>query len=176
MSGKEYVKNSIRLVKSMVEKKGLQLQTGKSMNRPMRKEYRPELDISPELSKEEHAEYQQLIGMLGWATELGRIDILFELSLLSSHLALPCEGHLEAVYGIFAYLDKHLDCNLVFDYYKPKIDTSSFTSTDWSKSLYWDHPEEVPPKALQPLGNEVQMVCFVDASHAGEYYSRRSYL
>ena len=33
--------------------------------------------------------YQELIGILRWAVELGRIDITMEVSMLSSHLALP---------------------------------------------------------------------------------------
>ena len=153
MSGRDYVKNSVRLVKDILDKKGLQLRTGKSNNRPMKKEYRPELDVSPELDKEEHAKYQQLIGMLHWATELGRVNILFQVSLLSSHLALPREGHLEAFYGVFAYLEKHLDCNLVFDDYKPTINALSLGSSDWSKSLHGDQPEEVPYSSLEkPFG------------------------
>jgi hypothetical protein len=30
-----------------------------------------------------------------WMVELGRIDIATEVSMLSSYLACPCEGHLE---------------------------------------------------------------------------------
>eukprot|EP00980_Cylindrotheca_fusiformis_P022681 scaffold9562_cov73-Cylindrotheca_fusiformis.AAC.1 len=62
MSGKDYIKNAIKLVKGMLEKKGQALTNGKSMERPMRKDYRPELDVSPELGKAETAEFQQLIG------------------------------------------------------------------------------------------------------------------
>ncbi len=39
--------------------------------------------------------YQEIIGSLRWAVELGRVDILLEVSLISKHLALPREGHLE---------------------------------------------------------------------------------
>ena len=48
--------------------------------------------------------YQQYIGVLRWACELGRIDILTEVSVLSQHLCNPREGHLDAVYRIFNYL------------------------------------------------------------------------
>ena len=47
--------------------------------------------------------------------ELGRVDILYEVSCLSSHLAMPRVGHLEAVYNIFGYISKHLESTLVFD-------------------------------------------------------------
>jgi N-acyl-L-homoserine lactone synthetase len=51
--------------------------------------------------------YQLLIGILRWAVELGHVDIITEVSmLLSSHLALPREGHLGAVFYIFAYTKK----------------------------------------------------------------------
>jgi len=57
--------------------------------------------------------YQGLIGILRWAVELGRIDIFVEVSMLSSHNAMPRVGHLEAVYHIFAYLKKHENSTLV---------------------------------------------------------------
>jgi len=40
--------------------------------------------------------------------ELGRVDIIMEVSLLASQMAMPCEGHLEAVFHIFGHLkQKH---------------------------------------------------------------------
>jgi len=96
MSSNDYVTNAIKVVKDMLTERGLQLPTGKTTRRPMRKDYRPELDVSPECNEKGTQEFQQLIGILRWAAELGRIDYLYELSLLSSHLAMPHEGHLEA--------------------------------------------------------------------------------
>jgi hypothetical protein len=40
------------------------------------------------------------------AIELGRIDIVTEVSMLASQMALPREGHLVAVLRIFSYLKK----------------------------------------------------------------------
>jgi hypothetical protein len=37
--------------------------------------YRPELDVANELSPQEAAYYQSLIGALRWIVELGRVDI-----------------------------------------------------------------------------------------------------
>ena len=48
------------------------------------------------------AYYQSLIGILRWIVELGRVDVCLEVSMMSSHLALPREGHLEQVLHIFA--------------------------------------------------------------------------
>ena len=53
--------------------------------------------------------------MLRWAIELSRIDICYKVSVLSQHLALPRQGHLEMVYHIFAYLNKHENSKIVFD-------------------------------------------------------------
>jgi hypothetical protein len=53
----------------------------------MRSDYKPELDTSPELAAEGHSYYKELIGILRWAVELGRLDILLEVSLMSTYLA-----------------------------------------------------------------------------------------
>ena len=49
--------------------------------------------------------------MLRWSIEIGRIDILTEVSCLSQHLCSPSEGHLDAVYCIFRYLQRNLGKN-----------------------------------------------------------------
>ena len=76
-------------------KKGQKLQT-KAKN-PLSSKYRPEVDISDELDEDEASYFQSLIGVLCWIMELGRVDICCELSMLSSHLALLRQGHLEEV-------------------------------------------------------------------------------
>ena len=57
--------------------------------------YQPKLDVSTELNPRDASQYQSLIGILRWIVELGRVDICCEMSMLSSHLAMPREGHLE---------------------------------------------------------------------------------
>ena len=176
MSGKDYIKSAIVQARKMLERKSRALPTGKQVNRPMRKDYRPELDVSLELGPEETAEYQQLIGMLRWGVELGRIDYSYELSLLSSHLAMPREGHMEAVYGIFGYLaQEKSNTTLVFDALVPKVSMDSFPDAEWTKSIYGEGEEELPRKRLEPLGLPMRMVCFVDASHSGDLATRRSH-
>ena len=69
----------------------------------MMSNYVPELDATLELSPSGTQYYQELIGILRWATELGRVDILLEVSLLSQYQASPCEGHMEQALHIFAY-------------------------------------------------------------------------
>jgi hypothetical protein len=56
--------------------------------------YKPELDESTELDPTRENFYQSQIGILRWCVELGRIDITTEVSMLSTYLCLPREGHL----------------------------------------------------------------------------------
>jgi hypothetical protein len=60
---------------------------------PMVSSYVPELDGTPELEPDELQYFQELIGMLRWATEIGQVDILHEVSILSQYQASPREGH-----------------------------------------------------------------------------------
>ena len=72
---------------------------------PLPGSYKPELHISPELNDALTSRFQQLIGILRLAVELGRVDIYYEAAILSQYLALPREGHLEGAYHIFAYVE-----------------------------------------------------------------------
>lgn len=134
---------------------------------------RPELDVSPELDPDDASHYQSLIGILRWIVELGRIDICCEVSMLSSHLALLCEGHLQQEYHIFAYLKQKHNACLVFDATYPIADSSDFPKPDWS-SFYGNVQEEVPNNAPEPLGYEFVMRAYVGADHACDKLTRRS--
>ena len=63
--------------------------------------------------------------------EIGRIDILLEVSLLSTHLSLPREGHMEQVLQIFGYLKIHKKIRLLFDCSYPRISYKLFKEYDW---------------------------------------------
>ena len=90
------------------------------------KDYLPELDISEKLNPEEANYYKSLIGIVRWMIELGRIDMVTEVLLLSSFLAIPRLGHLEAVFFIFAYLDNKHNARMIFDPTYPEIEMSDF--------------------------------------------------
>ena len=66
--------------------------------------YAPEMDTTEPFDLECSSFYQHLIGVTHWMVELGHIDFATEISLLSSHLAYPREGHLEAALHVMAYL------------------------------------------------------------------------
>jgi hypothetical protein len=105
--------------------------------------------------------------------ELGCIDIITEVSMLSTHLFLSREGHLEAVFHVFAYLGLHHHARVVCDPTYPAVDTGTFIKTDW-KSMYGDVKEMIPSDAPVTRGNEVDLRLFVDSDHAGEKFIRRS--
>ena len=60
--------------------------------RPYSSSFRPELDFTEELGEELTNRYQQLIGVLRWSIELGRIYILTEVSFFISTLVFPKRG------------------------------------------------------------------------------------
>ena len=55
--------------------------------------------------------------------ELGRIDITCEVSMMSSHMALPRVGHLDQLFHMFAYLKRNHNTELVFDPSDREINT-----------------------------------------------------
>jgi hypothetical protein len=93
MSPDLYVKRAIADVERELSEVGEQLITRATT--PTSQDYRPELDVSDELDAKRTTYYQGLIGILRWMCELGRIDILVPVSMLSRYLANPRQGHLE---------------------------------------------------------------------------------
>jgi hypothetical protein len=173
MSSSKYVQEAIKNVKRWLEERDQKLPSRCST--PLPTLYRPELDdISPELNADDANYFQSVIGIVCWAIELGRIDITTEMPMLSSHLALPHEGHLVGAFHIFAYLEKKHNARMVFDStYYPVVDKSVIPTHDW-KDVYGNVQEAIPSNAPEPLGKEVVIRCFVDADHAGDKLSRRS--
>lgn len=172
-SSEEYVKNACDMVKEYLDKEDMKLWS-KGADLPGSTSYRPELDVSENLGEEEIRWYQQLIGMLRWATELGRVDILFEVARLSSFNAFPRRGHLLAVYKIFSYLCKHERSALVFDPRVPNLQ-ADFVKREWSEFYPDIGAEERPENAPLMRGTNIHTSCFVDADHAGNAVTRRSH-
>ncbi|KAL7545123.1 hypothetical protein ACHAWF_008481 [Thalassiosira exigua] len=92
------------------------------MRHPTPSGYKPELDTTEECDAKHHSQFQQLIGILRWAVELGRIDIHIEVAIMSQYSANPRVGHLEEVYCIFHYLKRNQMKLLVMDPATPAID------------------------------------------------------
>ena len=136
-----------------------------------RETYVSELDESTELDFERTNYYQSQVGVLHWTVELGRVDIIMEVSTLASHMAFPREGHLEAVFHVFAHLN---NARLVLDPLYPEIDEKNFQRHDW-KNFYGDVKEAIPTDAAELRGKEVELHLYVDSDHAGDKRTRRSH-
>jgi hypothetical protein len=92
--------------------------------------------------------------------------------MMSSHLALPHEGHLRELYHIFGYLKAHSNAEMVFDPTPVQPDLNLFKRADWSFSPYDGETlkEEFPADMPQPLGPSMTMRVFVD----GDQLTHRS--
>ena len=116
--------------------------------------------------------------------ELGRVDICTEVSMMSSQLALPRVGHLDALMHMFAYLKTHQNSEMVFDPSEPAIEVDAFPREDWGLSIYGDAVEELPPQKSwedggpadmpEPRGKGFRMVVYVDCDLGGDLVTRRS--
>jgi hypothetical protein len=90
MSLEQYIKAAtIANVETKLDKDGQQLPS--RCLTPMKSGYRPKVDVSSELKLDGIRYLQELISILRWVCELGRVNIVTEVSLLLSHLALPRE-------------------------------------------------------------------------------------
>ena len=143
---------------------------------PMSYDYALEMDVSRELNPQELTFYQEIIGMLRWGIEIGRVDITMEVSLLSGYQASPRIGHLEQLLHVVALLKKKPKLTLYFDPEEPIIDELSFNGESRERFLehYRDAVEETPNNMPMPRGRPVRTTAFVDASHAGDKRTRRS--
>ena len=73
--------------------------------------------------------------------ELDCIDITGEVSTISLYIYLPCEGYLEKVSYMFAYLKHKHNISLILDPAYPLIEYRKFPLNDWSK--FYREPKEI---------------------------------
>ena len=67
-------------------------------------DYAPETDEDPALDQDLESWYHYLIGTLRWMVEIGRVDIITDMSVMASQMDMPREGNLEAVLHVFVFL------------------------------------------------------------------------
>ena len=165
LSSDKYVNAAISNVENSVKKKGRKVPN--KLKHPMTSDFVPELDISLELSKEDAIFYQELLGILRWAIELGRADILHEVSILSQYQVSPREGHLNELLHIFGCLKRRPKLSIYMDPIIPNIDYSDFKTNPQDFSEYYrDAQEQLPHDMPKPRGSQVSITAFVDASFA----------
>jgi hypothetical protein len=172
MSSSKYVQAGVQNVQEYLKENG-DRKLKKKAYAPFEATYRAEIDESPVLGPEMANYFQSQIGILGWCVELGRIDIITEVSMLSTFLCMPCEGHLDDVYHLYAYLSLQHNARVVFEPTYPDVDMRAFIKTDW-KPMYGDVNEAIPPNAPVTRGKSIDLRLFVDSDHAGEHFMRRS--
>ena len=171
MSSDKYCAAMVKNVEDSVSKKGLRLPSRCEL--PIRHGYKPEMDCTAELGADGLQFYQEMIGSLRWAVEIGRVDILLEVALMSKHLALPREGHLEQVLNIMGYLKSHKKMRMLYDCGCPRVNERWFTNYDWF-DFYRNAKEAIPPNMPEARGLAVLVTCFVDANHGGNLKDRKS--
>ena len=174
ISSVDYINAAVKTIKEALKDKPYKLPS--KVTTPMTLNYQPELDESAELDTEGIQFYQEMMGMIRWATELGKVDILHELSLLSQYQASPRIGHLEQALHIFAYLEKKPKLTLYLDPEVPRIDYADFKARpNEFREYYRDAEEQMPHRMPRPRGNAVVTTAFCDASYAANKKTRRSH-
>ena len=134
----KYTKRAISDLEVELDAVGKRLPT--KVTTPLLSGYCPELDTTCELA-------QQRIGVLRWICELGRLDLLMPVSMLSRYLVTARKGHLDQVFHVFAHLKAHKRSTMVFDDTEPNFDKRHVKICDWSEyypnaaeSIPWDMP------------------------------------
>jgi hypothetical protein len=183
MGSDSHLRKALQVVESRMMMDGVRFRpTNKTSEHPFStSKYRPELDFTEYCNDEQTQLFQSLIGILRWLCEIGRIDILTEVSTLSHHLVAPRTGHLHQTLHIFKYLKDHSRSKVVFDPSYVDINDNdlppearALERAKFMAELYPDAVEDIPQNAPAPRGKPVQISCFVDSDHGGDSITRRS--
>ena len=89
-------------------------------------DYLLDMDDTPDLEQELAYWYHYFIVMLIWMLEMGRVYIITEVSMIAPHMAMPREGHLEAVLNALAFIHQKYNYRFSFDPTYPTINMSEF--------------------------------------------------
>lgn len=94
------------------------------------------------LTSEEHAQYRVIIGVLLYAANCTRADIIFIVSRLSRYVASPCQHHLVAAKRVLRYLAGTATLALVFKptrnplYVEHDATLCAYSDSDWAGSKF----------------------------------------
>ena len=84
-------------------------------------DYHSSDDISEELDTDGVEYYQEVIGILRWAIEIGQVGILVEVSLLSEYLTNPRKSNLDQSYDILSYSQHSSKIIIHLDQTEPNV-------------------------------------------------------
>ena len=121
MSPSKYVQQAIKNCATHLEESDGQYQISKHTDKPFPTDYNADTDTSEPLTPEYASFFMHLIRVMFWMVEIGCIDIATEVSILSSYLAHPREGHLDAALHIMGYLKLIHNSRLILDPTYPPI-------------------------------------------------------
>ena len=124
MTIQEYIKSAIDNLENKLNKKRLNLNA--CAGTPMKMGYKPEIDSSSEIDQEAITIFYEIIGIIRWAVDIGRVDILTEISILSSYQDSPKKGRLKQIYHVFDFLKKNSNLTLYSDPIETLIGQSWF--------------------------------------------------
>jgi hypothetical protein len=174
LSPSKYVTQAVKIcAKHLTDKLNNCFCLPQQADKPFPYDYHPESDQSEPLDSECSLFYQHLIGVMRWMVQLGCIDIATEVSLLSSLLAFPREGHLETALHIMSYMNQKHNTRIIFDPTYPKIDMGQFPKYNWTE-FYGNVKEAIPVDMSEPLGKDVDIRMICDSDHAGDKRTRSS--
>jgi len=182
-SSSKYVREATAVIETRMKEMNLTYtKSAKSPRQPFSNvKYRPELDVSVVCDAVQHQFYQQMVGILRWMIELGRLDISTEVSLMSRYLAQPRMGHLIQVLHMFSYLKSNQCLDICYDPTKLEINEPTTLPQERAqhranimKTMYPDAIDLKPANMPAPRGKSIQINAFVDADLAGESTTRRS--
>ena len=110
MPEEKYVRADVENVEQNIAKSNQHLPT--RCKTPFMSGYCSETDTSPELKAEGVTQYQEMVGVLRWSVNMGRVDILLAIALMSTYLALPFRGHLKHIFHVYGCLKVNLKRNI----------------------------------------------------------------
>lgn len=131
MTSDKYVATAVTNVENTLMEKGLRLPA--KCNTTFITGNHPSEDTTSELDADGTRYFQELIGVLRWAIDLGRVDVLLEVSLLSTQRVSLRIGHLQQIYHIFGYLKTSHRRRLFYDPGYPGISESRFQRHNWEE-------------------------------------------
>ena len=103
--------------------------------------------------------YQNLIGVLIWIIQVGRIDNAFEVSYLLRYLAFPSNGHL--VQSLYALKSTEINNanDLAFDSCYQRVTSDQYIQGRFQamRDLYADVREDIPPNYPKPSEKLIQV-------------------
>ncbi len=93
--------------------------------------------------------------------------------MLSTHMELPHQAHLEAAFHMMTYLSLHHNSHLCMDPTYPAIDSTQIPICDWSE-FYGEVKEPIPPKAPKAIDKVVDLCMLINSDHAGDQCTHMS--